>query len=101
MHRALVAGLLSHVGSYDPSAATTSARAAPVGPIHPGSALSRKPPPFAVAAELVETSRLFGRVVARVDPAAVERIAGDLVQRSYSEPRWSQEARCASSPTSA
>ncbi|MGE4113832.1 MAG: ATP-dependent RNA helicase HrpA [Candidatus Nanopelagicales bacterium] len=91
VHRALVAGLLSHVGSYDPSRRDYLGARGARWAIHPGSALSRKPPQFAVAAELVETSRLFGRVVARVDPEAVEKIAGDLVQRSYSEPRWSKK----------
>ena len=91
VHRALVAGLLSHLGSYDPSRRDYLGARGARWAIHPASALSRKPPQFAVAAELVETSRLFGRVVARVDPEAVERIAGDLVQRSYSEPRWSKK----------
>ena len=91
VHRALVAGLLSHVGSYDPQRRDyLGARGARWAP-HPSSRLSRKPPQFAVAAELVETSRLFGRVVARVDPLDVEKVAGDLAQRSYSEPRWSKE----------
>jgi ATP-dependent helicase HrpA len=91
VHRALVAGLLSHVGSWDPSRRDYLGARGARWAIHPGSALSRKHPQFAVAAELVETSRLFGRVVARVDPEAVEKIAGDLVQRSYSEPRWSKK----------
>ncbi len=91
VHRALVAGLLSHLGSYDPSRRDYLGARGAHWAIHPASALSRKPPQFAVAAELVETSRLFGRVVARVDPEAVEKIAGDLVQRSYSEPRWSKK----------
>jgi ATP-dependent helicase HrpA len=91
VHRALVAGLLSHLGSYDPSRRDYLGARGAHWAIHPASALSRRPPQFAVAAELVETSRLFGRVVARVDPEAVEKIAGDLVQRSYSEPRWSKK----------
>ncbi|MCA0330765.1 MAG: ATP-dependent RNA helicase HrpA [Actinobacteria bacterium] len=90
VHRALVAGLLSHVGSYDQSRRDYLGARGARWAIHPGSSLSRKPPAFAVAAELVETSRLFGRVVARVDPEAVEQVAGDLVARTYSEPRWSK-----------
>jgi ATP-dependent helicase HrpA len=50
--------------------------------------LSRRPPAWVVAAELIETARLYARVAARVDPAAVERAAGHLVVRSYSEPEW-------------
>jgi ATP-dependent helicase HrpA len=90
VHRALVSGLLSHVGSYDQSRRDYLGARGARWAIHPGSSLSRKPPAFAVAAELVETSRLFGRVVARVDPEAVEQVAGDLVARTYSEPRWSK-----------
>ncbi|MGR7024143.1 ATP-dependent RNA helicase HrpA [Geodermatophilus sp. URMC 62] len=56
--------------------------------IAPGTPLARKPPRWVVAAELVETSRLFARTVARIDPEEVERLAGHLVQREYSEPRW-------------
>ncbi|SHG75395.1 ATP-dependent helicase HrpA [Geodermatophilus nigrescens] len=56
--------------------------------IAPGTPLARKPPRWVVAAELVETSRLFARTVARVDPEDVERLAGHLVSREYSEPRW-------------
>ena len=50
--------------------------------------LSKRPPHWIVVADLVETSRLYGRIAARIDPESVERLAGDLVQRSYSEPHW-------------
>jgi ATP-dependent helicase HrpA len=58
--------------------------------IFPGSALARKPPDWVVAAELVETSRLWGRIVADIEPEWVEPVAAHLVKRSYSEPRWSK-----------
>jgi len=89
VHRALLAGLLSHIGSYDPVRRDYLGARGARWAVHPGSALSRKPPQFAMAAELVETARLFGRVVARIDPLDAEKIAGDLVSRTYSEPRWS------------
>ena len=54
----------------------------------PGSVLSRRPPRWVVVAELVETSRLFGRIAARIEPEAVERLAQHLVARTYSEPHW-------------
>ncbi|MGY1834338.1 ATP-dependent RNA helicase HrpA [Blastococcus sp. SYSU DS0510] len=54
----------------------------------PGTPLAKKPPRWVVAAELVETSRLFARTVARIDPEVVERLADHLVKRQYSEPRW-------------
>jgi ATP-dependent helicase HrpA len=56
--------------------------------IAPGTPLAKKPPRWVVAAELVETSRLFARMVARIDPEVVERQADHLVKRTYSEPRW-------------
>ena len=91
VHRALIAGLLSHIGSYDPVRRDYLGARGARWAIHPGSALSRKPPQFAVAAELVETSRLFGRVAARIDPEVVEQVAGDLATRTYAEPRWSKK----------
>ncbi|HEU4656665.1 MAG TPA: ATP-dependent RNA helicase HrpA [Capillimicrobium sp.] len=91
IHQALLAGLLSHVGLRDERA---KGRADYVGArgarfaIFPGSRLARRPPDWVMVAELVETSRLWGRVAARVDPAWVEPLAEHLVKRSYSEPRW-------------
>ncbi|MDF2976259.1 MAG: hrpA [Actinomycetospora sp.] len=60
--------------------------------IWPGSTVAKRPPTMVMAAELVETSRLWARTVAGVDPAWVEAAAGDLVTRTYSEPHWSK--RC-------
>jgi ATP-dependent helicase HrpA len=57
----------------------------------PGSVLTKRPPRWVVVAELVETSRLYGRIAARIEPEGLERIAGHLVQRSYSEPHWDTE----------
>src|SRR5690606_1254222 len=54
----------------------------------PGSVLTRQPPRWVVVAELVETSRLYGRIAARIDPQTVERVGAHLVQRGYSEPHW-------------
>ena len=89
--RALIAGLLSHIGVYDQSRKDYAGARGARWSIHRSSNLAKKPPTFAVAAELVETARLFGRVVAKVDPMDVERVAGDLVTRTYSEPRWSKK----------
>ena len=88
VHQALLAGLLSHVGMYDGEKRDyLGARGARFA-IFRGSALARKPPAWAMAAELVETSRLWGRTAARIDPVWVEALAGHLVKRSYSEPHW-------------
>ncbi|SNR95286.1 ATP-dependent helicase HrpA [Geodermatophilus pulveris] len=97
IHTALLAGLLSHVGlqveDSHPRARGRGGREY-LGArnarfvIAPGTPLARRPPRWVVAAELVETSRLFARTVARIDPETVERLAGHLVHRQYSEPRW-------------
>src|SRR5262249_56782874 len=58
--------------------------------IFPDSALARKPPHWVMAAELVETSRLWARTVARIEPEWAEPLAAHLVQRSYSEPHWDE-----------
>ena len=57
----------------------------------PGSALARKPPSWVMVAELVETSRLWGRTAAKIDPAWVEPLAEHLVKRTYDEPRWERK----------
>jgi ATP-dependent helicase HrpA len=88
IHQALLAGLLSHIGLRDNEkreyAGARDARFA----LWPGSGLAKRAPRWVMAAELVETSRLFGRIAARIDPAWLERAAGHLVRRTYSEPRW-------------
>ena len=58
--------------------------------LHPSSGLAKKPPPWVMAAELVETSRLFARTVARIDPAWLEGAGGTLCRRSYGDPHWEQ-----------
>ncbi|MFZ0877704.1 MAG: ATP-dependent RNA helicase HrpA, partial [Pseudonocardiaceae bacterium] len=91
VHISLLAGLLSHVGLLDPETRDyLGARGARFA-VFPGSALFRKPPRWVMAAELVETSRLWGRIAARIEPQWVESLAGDLVKRSYSEPHWERE----------
>jgi ATP-dependent helicase HrpA len=91
VHRSLLAGLLSHLGLWEPEKREyVGARGARFAP-WPGSALARKPPRWVMAGELVETSRLWGRDLARIDPDWVEPIAGHLVKRSWSEPHWSSK----------
>jgi ATP-dependent helicase HrpA len=88
IHRALLAGLLSHVGLRDAGGREfTGARGARFM-LWPGSELARRAPSWIVVAELVETSRLWGRTAAGIDAAWIEPIAGHLVRRTYSEPRW-------------
>ncbi|GAB3590658.1 ATP-dependent RNA helicase HrpA [Angustibacter peucedani] len=91
LHRALLSGLLSHVGLRDAVARDyLGARGAHFS-IWPGSAVAKKPPTLVMAAELVETSRLWGRTVARIEPEWAEALAPHLVRRSYSEPLWSSK----------
>jgi ATP-dependent helicase HrpA len=97
IHIALLAGLLSHVGMRDADDKTGPKRRGPAEfagargarfAIFPDSVLARRPPQWVVAAELVETSRLWARVTARIDPEWAEPLAPDLVKRTYSEPHW-------------
>src|SRR4051794_31930823 len=87
IHVAVLSGLLSHIGLRD-GREYVGARGARFA-IFPGSSLARKNPDWVMAAELVETSRLWGRTVARLDPQWIEPLAGHLLRRTYSEPRWS------------
>lgn len=115
IHRSVLAGLLSQIGAQDVLQLKASqfahlrgeARAKEVRrarsrstndylgargirfAINPGSALAKKPPACVVAAELVETNRLWARGVARIDPAWAEELAGSLAKRTHSEPHWS------------
>lgn len=91
VHAALIAGLLSHIGLREGDTRDYSGARNTKFMLAPGSVLTKKPPRWVVVADLVETSRLFGRVAARIEPQSVERIAGDLVQRTYSEPHWDAE----------
>ncbi|WP_404433753.1 ATP-dependent RNA helicase HrpA [Microbacterium lacus] len=114
IHRAILSGLLSHIGILDerqaPPAKGTNAKPARRDPksdtylgargarfsIFPGSGLKKKRPTAVMAGELVETSRLFARTVAAIDPEWAEPLAGDLAKRSLSEPHWSKASGAAS-----
>jgi ATP-dependent helicase HrpA len=88
VHTALLAGLLSHIGLRKEGTREYQGTRGVAYAIWPGSALARSLPPLVVAAELVETSRLWARICARVEPDWVEQVGGDLLRRNYSEPRW-------------
>ncbi|HTI21481.1 MAG TPA: ATP-dependent RNA helicase HrpA, partial [Kutzneria sp.] len=96
IHLSLLTGLLSHLGMKDvvtkgvPRKGPTEylgARGAKFA-IFPGSALSRQQPQWVMAAELVETSRLWARTVAKIEPEWAEKLGAHLVKRNYSEPHW-------------
>ena len=87
----VLAGLLSHIGMRDRRAAASSAaRAGSTFTIARGSVLARQPPRWVMAAELVETNRLWARRVAAIEPDWAERLGAHLVRRSYGEPRWDE-----------
>lgn len=88
IHTALLTGLLSHIGLKDAEKQEYSGARNARFSIFPGSALFKKPPKWTMVAELVETSRLWGRIAARIDPEWIEPIAQHLLKRSYSEPHW-------------
>ncbi len=91
IHQALLSGLLSHIGLRDRDRRDyLGARGARFA-IFPGSGLFKSQPDLVMAAELVETSRLWGRQNAAIDPLWAERLGGDLVKRTYSEPHWSKK----------
>lgn len=94
VHVSLLAGLLSHIGMKDVKEGAKNdylgARSAKFA-IFPGSALFKKPPRFVMSAELVETSRLWARVNARVEPEWIEPLAQHLVKKTYSEPHWEKD----------
>jgi ATP-dependent helicase HrpA len=88
IHAALLAGLLSHLGVKDAAGREyTGARGARFA-LFPGSALARRGPAWVMVAELVETSRLWGRTAAAVEIGRVEALAEHLIKRSYGEPYW-------------
>ncbi|MFJ6466369.1 ATP-dependent RNA helicase HrpA [Streptomyces sp. NPDC091387] len=91
VHTSLLAGLLSHIGLKDTEKNEyVGARNAKFA-IFPGSALFKKQPRFVMSAELVETSRLWARVNARVEPEWIEPLAQHLLKRTYSEPHWEKD----------
>jgi ATP-dependent helicase HrpA len=89
IHRALLAGLLGNVGMRDEEGAYTGARGIKFW-VHPGS-WTKKPGKWIVAAELVETTRLFARTVASIEPRWLEEIGAHLLKRSLSDPHWEKD----------
>ena len=90
IHTALLSGLLSHIGLKEAEKQQyLGARNAHFA-IFPNSVLLKKQPKWVMAAELVETSKLWGRMVAEIEPEWIEPLAEHLTKKSYSEPRWSK-----------
>ncbi|MDQ3616584.1 MAG: ATP-dependent RNA helicase HrpA [Actinomycetota bacterium] len=91
IHRSLLSGLLSHIGLRDPDRRDYLGARNTRFSVFPGSGLFKKQPQFVMAAELVETSKLWGRVNAAVRPEWAEELGAHLVKRTYSEPHWSKK----------
>lgn len=90
IHTALLSGLLSHIGLKENEKQQYLGARNSHFSIFPNSVLFKKLPKWCMAAELVETSKLWGRMVASIEPEWIEPLAQHLVKRSYSEPRWSK-----------
>lgn len=89
IHQALLSGLLSHLGLKTPEGREYDGARGAKFAIFPGSGLAKKSPRWIMSGELVETSRLFARTNAKIQPEWIEVEAAHLLKRSYSEPHWS------------
>lgn len=91
LHQSLLSGLLSHIGLYDPEKRDFIGARNGRFFVSPGSSLFKKSPRWVMVAELVETSRLWGRIAAKIEPEWAESLAEHLVKRQYSEPHWEKK----------
>jgi len=92
LHRALLTGLLSRVGKWNPENRVYMGTKQTRFALHPSSSLAKKPPQWVMAYELVETSQLFARMAAKIAPEWLVVAAPHLVKKSYSDPHWSEKA---------
>lgn len=92
VHLALLSGLLSRVGMVEPSVRNYRGTRQIRFWLHPSSALHKKPPAWVMAFELVETTQLYARTAAKLDPLWLDRVGGHLLKRSYGDPHWSERA---------
>lgn len=90
LHQSILSGLLSHIGNLDENREYKGARGSKFY-IFPGSGLAKKSSKWLMATELVETSRLFARMCAKIDVAWIEELAPHLIKRNYSEPHWEKK----------
>ncbi|MDH4655639.1 MULTISPECIES: ATP-dependent RNA helicase HrpA [unclassified Pseudomonas] len=87
VHKAILCGLLSQIGQKTEDGDYLGARQRRFW-IHPGTAIAKKRPQWIMAAELVETTKLFARMVAKIEPDWLEPLAGHLVKKNHLEPHW-------------
>ncbi|CAG20164.1 putative ATP-dependent helicase HrpA [Photobacterium profundum SS9] len=91
IHQSLLAGMLSHIGIKDQEKNEYQGARNARFNIFPGSGIFKKQPKWVMVAELVETSKLWGRIAAKIQPEWVEPLAQHLLKRSYSEPHWEKK----------
>ncbi|AUU20991.1 ATP-dependent RNA helicase HrpA [Aeromonas caviae] len=91
VHCALLTGLLSHIGNKDLEKPEFLGARSGRFHLFPASGLFKKPPKWVMAAELVETSRLYARINAKIEPEWVEPLAGHLIKLHHSDPHWSKK----------
>lgn len=96
VHRALLTGLLSKIGKWNPEQRVYMGAKQTRFMLHPSSALAKKPPQWVMAFELVETTQLFARTAAKIDPEWLVEAAPHLLKRSYDDPHWSEKSARAS-----
>ncbi|TBV10781.1 ATP-dependent RNA helicase HrpA [Stutzerimonas kirkiae] len=90
VHQAILSGLLSQIGQKTEEGDYLGARQRRFR-VHPSSVLGRKKPQWIMAAELLETSQLFARIVARIEPEWIEPLAGHLIKKNHFEPHWEKK----------
>jgi ATP-dependent helicase HrpA len=91
IHQSLLAGLLGNIGTRAEGGDAYQGARGTRFALHPGSGLAKKGPKWVLAAELVETTRLYARCAARIEPEWVEAVAGERVTRDYFDPHWDRE----------
>jgi ATP-dependent helicase HrpA len=90
VHKAILAGLLSQIGQKTEDGDFLGARQRRFW-VHPSSVIGRKKPTWLMAAELVETTKLFARMVAKIEPDWIEPLAGHLIKKNHLEPHWEKK----------
>lgn len=90
LHKAILSGLLSQIGHKTEDGDYQGARQRRFW-VHPSSGIGRKRPQWVMAAELVETTKLYARMVAKIEPDWIEPLAGHLVKKNHFEPHWEKK----------
>jgi ATP-dependent helicase HrpA len=96
LHQALLAGLLSRVGLYQSEHRAYQGARQTRFVLHPSSGLAKSPPAWVMAYELVQTSQMFARMAAKIEPTWLDLLGSHLMTRKYSDPHWSEKSARAS-----